>query len=292
MKPYIEFKKQRELGEILTDTFAFIKYEFKPFMKTILQLSGPYLVLFLVCMTFYTYTSGDMFDFSDPSGGFSDSFNPLMMFLAFVAFAISAILVYTIAASTVLHYIKSYIETKGEIDVMIIKQDVKNTFWGFFGLSVLKWIMIFIAMLICILPVFYMMVPMSVVLSIYVFEKRDVGDAFSYSFNLIKEEFWITLATIIIIGLIVLVASYAFALPASLYTMAKSGILSGELDPGNMQSFYDPVTMILNVISNLIQFLLNLISTVGAVFIYFNLNERKHFSGTLDRIKSIGQIEE
>ncbi len=292
MKQYIEFKKQRELGDILTDTFAFIKHEFKPFMKTILQLSGPYLVLFLIAITFYTYTTGNMFDFGNPSGGFSNSFNPLMMFIAFMAFAVTAILVYTVAASTVLHYIKSYIANKGEVDIAVIKQNVRTTFWGFFGLSVLKWIMIFIAMAFCILPVFYMMVPMAVVLSIYVFEKRDVGDAFSYSFNLIKEEFWITLATIIIIGVIVMVASYAFALPASLYTMVKSGILSGELDPGNMQSFYDPVTMILNVISNLIQFLLNLISTVGAVFIYFNLNERKHFSGALDRIKSIGQIEE
>ena len=27
-KTYIEFKKQRELGEILTDSFNFIKFEF------------------------------------------------------------------------------------------------------------------------------------------------------------------------------------------------------------------------------------------------------------------------
>ena len=30
---YIEFKKQRELGDILTDTFAFLRSEFKRFLR-------------------------------------------------------------------------------------------------------------------------------------------------------------------------------------------------------------------------------------------------------------------
>jgi len=290
MKEYIEFKKQRELGEILSDTFAFIRNEFKPFMRTIFQAAGPYLVLFLLALTFYTYTSGNVFDFDD-LGGISNSYDPMMMFIALFAFLITAVLVYTVSASTVLHYIKSYVENNGEVDYLVVKQNVRSTFWGFFGLSVLKWIAIFISFLVFCLPVFYMVVPMSVVLSIYVYEKRNVGDSFSHSFNIIKDEFWITFATIFVVGLIVMVASYAFALPISMYTMAKTGILSGEIDPANMQSMYDPVTMVLNAISNLIQFLLNLISTVAGVFIYFNLNERKNFSGTLDRIKSIGQIE-
>lgn len=36
---YIEFKKQRELGEILSDSFVFIRNEFKPFLGTILKKS-------------------------------------------------------------------------------------------------------------------------------------------------------------------------------------------------------------------------------------------------------------
>ena len=45
---YIEFKKQRELGEILSDSFVFIRNEFKPFLGTILKIVGPYiLVIFL-----------------------------------------------------------------------------------------------------------------------------------------------------------------------------------------------------------------------------------------------------
>ena len=38
---YIEFKKQRELGDILTDTFAFLRSEFKPFFTTFFKIVGP-----------------------------------------------------------------------------------------------------------------------------------------------------------------------------------------------------------------------------------------------------------
>ena len=46
MKKLFEFKKQRELGDVLTDAFGFIRAEFKPFITTVAQISGLYLLLF------------------------------------------------------------------------------------------------------------------------------------------------------------------------------------------------------------------------------------------------------
>ncbi|MFT5738606.1 MAG: hypothetical protein ACI9SG_002963, partial [Maribacter sp.] len=40
---YIEFKKQRELGEILSDTFAFFRNEFKLFFTIFFKIVGPFL---------------------------------------------------------------------------------------------------------------------------------------------------------------------------------------------------------------------------------------------------------
>jgi hypothetical protein len=45
---YIEFKKQRELGEILSDTFAFFRNEFKPFFTTFFEIVGPFLSAMVV----------------------------------------------------------------------------------------------------------------------------------------------------------------------------------------------------------------------------------------------------
>lgn len=288
MKKLIKFKKQRELGDILTDTFGFIRNEFKPFLTTVLQISGPYLVMFLLSMAFYTYTVGDIFNFSALSGTNSDILSPLLIAAALLIFSVSAILTYTIATSAVLYYIKSYSENEGVVNVDEVKQHVKQTFWGFLVLNFVKWIVIIVSALFCLLPMFYFIVPMTIVLCIFVFENKDVSDSFSDSFKLIKDEYWITFATILVIGIIVTVASYAFGLPASIYSIAKMGIFSGEMDPANMNVFADPILILLNVFSYLFQFLLNFISIVGAAFIYFNLNEKKNFTGTMEQIQSLG----
>ena len=133
---------------------------------------------------------------------------------------------------------------------------------------------------------------MVVVLPILVFEEIGASDAYAKSFPLIKDEFWITLATIIVFLVIYWVVSLVFSIPAAIYTYAKMGIFSGEIDPGSFDTFTDPVYIILNVLSQLFQYLLNIITIVGSAFIYFNLNERKYFSGTLERINSLGKSEE
>ena len=73
--------------------------------------------------------------------------------------------------------------------------------------------------------------------------------------------------------------------------MVKMGLFSGEIDPANMNSFMDPIYIILNLINYLANFLLNLISIIGSAFIYFNLNEKKNLTGTFERIGSIGKNE-
>lgn len=289
MRKLIEFKKQRELGEILTDTFGFIREEFKPFTKIVLQICGPYLLLFLISLSFYVYSSGDLLNFQLENEFQQD--NLPLLFGSLIAFMITGVLAYTFADSAVLHYIKSYIQNEGRVNVDEIKQRVKDTFWGFLGLSILKVITLVVAIFICCLPIFYAMVPMFVVFCIYIFEDKDATTAYSYSFSLIKSEFWITLATIIVIGLIVMIASYAFGIPAAIYCIVKMGVFSGEMDPANLKDFVDPVYIFLNVLSYFFKFLLNLILTVSAAFIYFNLNEKLNFTGTFERIQSLGKTE-
>ncbi|WP_431135993.1 hypothetical protein [Psychroserpens mesophilus] len=290
MKTFIEFKKQREFGQLLADTFAFIRNEFKRFFGAIIKISGPYVALFLFSMVFYTYVVGDMFNIDlIQSNQFYSS--PLKLIVAYITYFGAAILAYTFTTSTVLHYIKSYIDNNGIINTEDIKHNVYKNFWGFLGLSILKGLTIIAATLLCCLPVFYFVVPMVVTLPILVFEQHGASDAYTKSYSLIKDEFWITLATIIVFLIIYWVVSSVFAIPTVIYTYAKMGIFSGEIDPGSMDTFVDPVYIVLNVLSTFFQYLLNIITIVGSAFIYFNLNERKYFSGTLERIDSLGKTE-
>jgi len=290
MKTYIELKKQREFGAILADTFAFLRNEFKPFFGAILKIAGPYLALLLCAMVFYIYIVGDTFNFDFING--VSHMDPLKMILAYVVYFSTIVIAYTFTTSTVLHYIKSYVDHKGHVDIQEIKLNVNRTFWKFLGLSILKGLTLTIAMVLCCLPVLYFIVPMIVALPILVFQNMGASEAYSYSYTLVKEEFWITLATIIVLFIIFWIVSSVFAIPTVIYTYAKMGIFSGEIDPGNFDTLVDPIYIILNVLSSFFQYTLNLIIVIGSAFIYFNLNERKHFSGTLERIDSLGNSQD
>ena len=274
---------------MLTTVFGFLRNEFKPFMSTIFQIAGPAILLYLAAMGLYSYTVGDAFSFDiNDNTGFS-MFSGSIMFVSIIALFITAIAAYVLTEASALYYIKSYVDNKGEIDIITIKKNVYNSFWSFFGLGILKGITLGFALVLCILPFFYAIVPMMVVFSIYVFERqRGATDSYSHSFYLINEDFWQSLGVIIVMGLIFYALNMIINVPALIYTYAKMGIFSGEIDPANMNTLVDPIYIFLQVIGSLFQLILGLIITVTGVVIYFHLNEKRNFTGTYEKIDSIG----
>ena len=291
MNRFIEFKKQRELGEILSDTFAFIRTQFKPFMSTYFKIVAPYLVILLISMGFYLYSFNSVLDFNTQSS--NAIFSGVSMFIGILIFIVALILVYAISQSTVLHYIKSYSNNQGQIDFDEIKKDVYDTLWSFIGLGIIVVLSIGVGFLFCFIPGIYLAVPLSLSFSIMVFMNKSVGDSYSYGFTLVKDEWWMTFATLFVVGIIVGITGYAFSLPGIIYQYAKMGIFSGEMDAmGMTNSFIDPIYMILNMVGTLAQLLLNIISIIAGAFIFFNLNEKKNFTGTFERIQNLGKTPE
>ncbi len=288
MKQFIEFKKQRELGEILSDTFAFLRAEFKPFFTTFFKIIGPYLLVMLICYGLYMYQFGDFFSFS--MQGSSDATNAILLFVVGAAFVLSLIATYVMSQATTLFYIQSYSDHQGQTNFDEIKKNVYGSFWQFIGLGILVGICVGVGFMFCIIPGVYLYVPLVLTFSIMVFSRKSVSDAFSYSFTLVKDNWWATFAALFVVGIIVTVASYAFAIPSTIYTYAKMGIFSGEVDAENF-GVGDPISIFLRSLSTLAQFLLNIISVVASVLIYFDLNEKKNFTGTYERIKNLGGTE-
>ncbi|MFS4416800.1 hypothetical protein [Maribacter sp. 2307ULW6-5] len=285
---YIEFKKERELGEILTDTFAFIRTQFKPFFNTYFKIVGPYLLVMVMALLAYLYFAGDTMSY------FMIDVDSEIANLATVGgvglvYVLSLVVVYTMSQSTALHYIKSYANGKGTIDFDTIKKDVYVSFWTFLGLGIMVGLTLLVGLMLCILPGIYLYVPLALSFSVLVFDRMDAGSAYNYSFGLVKGEWWMTFATIFVITLIVAIANYAFSLPAQIYQLVSMGIFSGASDAESVFNlFQDPVYLFLNAVSAIVQFLMNLISVIALVFIYFNLNEKKNFTGTYERIENLG----
>ena len=293
-RPYIEFRKQRDFSSILSDTFGFIRNEFKPFIRTLFNIAGPAIIVFMLSLAAYNYVAGDLFNLSSLNRPSFNSANVFVTIIVVIIYFISAIAAYILTASTTLFYIKSYVDHKGSIDPSEIKSNVLKSFWSFFGLSFLKGITLVIAMALCFLPVLYAMIPMAIVFSVYVFEpKRSTSDAFSQSFKLANADFWTAFGVFIVLGIIYYLLSLIFAIPSVIYALVSTGIFSGEIDPSNLNSFSaDPVVIILNVINTFFQFLLNIILMVAGAVIYFHLHEKVNFTGTYNRISEIGKSED
>ena len=292
-KPYIEFKKERELGDILSDTFAFFRSEFKPFFSTIFKIIGPYLAVMLICYGFYFYAYSGILNFTDMDASPLSGFSPVLLIVVILGLVISVVASYVMAQASILYYIKSYANNRGQANFDEIKNNVYNNFWSFIGLGFLVALSVGIGLLFCFIPGIYLYVPLALSFSIMVFNQKDVTDSYQYSFTLVKDNWWITFATLIVIGIIVSIASYAFSVPTAIYTWIKMGVFSGAVDAESVSSIgFDPVYIILNVLSAAVQFLLNMITVVASVFIYFNLNEKKNFTGTYEIIDNLGKSEE
>ncbi|WP_282044084.1 hypothetical protein [Winogradskyella flava] len=293
-KPYIEFRKNSDFSGILTDTFGFIRNEFKPFTKSIFNIAGPAILVFMLSLAVYNYVAGDIFDFTNyEQPGFNGS-SVMLTLIAAIVYLLSAIAAYIFTGASALYYIKSYVDNKGNTDILEIKKNVYRSFWSFFGIGFLKGMTLLVAICLCFLPVFYAMVPMAIVFSIYVFEPRQsTTDAYSKSFNLVNVDFWTAFGTYIVLFIIFYILSFVFAIPSAIYTLIGTGIFSGEVDPANMNDFYqDPILILLNVLNTFFQFFLNIILVVGGAAIYFHLHEKANFTGTYERISEIGKTED
>jgi len=293
-RKYIEFRKQSDFNGILTDTFGFIRNEFKPLMKMILNIAGPAILVYLLSLAVYNYVAGDIFNITTVGDPSFNSGSIVVTLLAFFVYAVAGIATYILIGGTVLFYLKSYIENKGVTDYTDIKQNTYQAAASFFGLGILKGITLFFATMLCVLPVFYAMVPMAIVFSLYVFEqKNSVTDAYSKSFTLVNADFWTAWGSYVVLFIIYYIIIVVFALPSSMYAMVSTGIFSGEVDPANIDTFSrDPILIVLSVIQAFVQVLLNIILVVGGAAIYFHLHEKTNFTGTFERISEIGKIEE
>lgn len=288
---YILFKKQRDLGAIISDTFKFIRQEYKTIFRLYLKHVGWLLLLAVATSTYYQYTSLNSANSLLESGAEAFLLNAfqntglslILVFLAFVAYT-------TMSLTAVNSIIKSYVDNKGEIKDEEVSLNIRR----FFGQTLLSLfvfgILCFIGLLLCFLPGVYLAVPLSLIFSIVVFQEKSFSDAFSECFQLVKQNWWITFVTVLVISLLVSVIGGVFQLPIIVLTAVEAftsldegGDTTGVLGLGN-----NWIYLSLYVFASIAQYILGLITLISLALIYFNLNEIHNKTGTLEDIDGIG----
>ncbi|MCW8981271.1 MAG: hypothetical protein OQJ83_07780 [Altibacter sp.] len=290
MKDHVQFKQQRELGDILNDTFKFLRGNGKQLFGLIFRIAGPALVILVLAYVYYMQTVFGGIGMGGLGMGTSiENFTGSFMVSLFVLM-ISGMAYYALLYGTVLHSIKSYIKNDGTIIKEEVTAGVRQHFWSLLGLSILGGLMIAIGVVLCIAPGIYLAVVLSITFSIHVFDKKDVTDSIGYSFQLIKGEWWITFATLLVLMILYYIVIMIFQIPQYIYFFIK-GFAIAETVSADPREMFDWIYMALSSIGIIAQYLLQAIIVIATALIYYNLNEKKHFTGTMETIESLGDRE-
>jgi len=289
---YIEFKKERDLGAIISDTFKFIRENWKQYFKTVLKIIGPFLAVgaALLIFAFISYSKASATLLNGSSADNNMFFNTFgNMFIWIFVLMILWGIIYTLLAEVSLFYIKSYIQNNGIINFEEIKTNTFKNMWKFLGLGMVSIIMLLVGYVLCFLPMVYLSVVLFLAMPIMAFESKSITDTISHCFNLISGEWWNTFGVVLILGILVGVLGLAFSVPSIIYQFINTGINIQNDDPTKMLEFIDnPIYIILNVLAYFGKFLLYSVTLISSAFVYFDLNEKKNLTGTYERIDSLG----
>ena len=291
---FINFKKERNLGEILSDTFTFVRQNYKSLFKVIYKVVGPILLLTLISYTIYMVVvfkgAGNFLspeieeNIENLTSRYAMTFLIGMIFMMVVT-----VLFYSLFYATLNYSVQSYIENKGEIDEEEVAEKVKYNWSKFFKLAFLSGIIVVIGFFIFFIPGVYLAVPLSLVFSIMIFHEMNITTSISYSFKLIKHNWWMSFFTLFLMMLIYYTASSVFQLPAAIYSLVNTMVSVQSEEGISFTNIYDWPYLILNFIGTMAQFVLYGFIIVTTIFLYFSLNEKLNKSGTFEAIENLGE---
>lgn len=273
MEQKIEFRKVRDFGEIINDTFLFLKQLGKPLFKSVFTICG--FVIVAQALVSLTYQLKLKDNVSSGVTGLSSTFG-----WEYFAMIILSIVTYSIFSLTTLSFIHVYREKGNEAptpaEVWVF---VKFYLVRFMWTSVVLGVLVMFGFVLCLFPGFYLMPILALIYPIMVIEGATFGSAFDRSFKLIKEHWWTTFGVQVIMIFIIYAGMFAVLLPSMIISGA-----SMFLQPGTLSTSLT----IFNAVFGVLTYVLMILPTIAITFSYYSLSERKDGIGLMDRINNLG----
>lgn len=286
---YVEFKKKRDLGMIISDTIKFLSNEWKPFFLSVIKISIIPIIIAIAALIYYTMSTSTFFSsFTDinyygdsPDLNFSGLLLPLLLFFICYIFA------YSLVTVSALGYIKSYIKNKGVVNFEEVNIDTKEKFWSYVGLFFLNGLIVGFGALFCGIPGVYFWVVLSLSYCILIFQNKGATQSINDAFNFIKGHWWETFGVLLVVYLIIWTVSFVISLPASMYQMSQVGFGLQNQNPAELVEIYtDPIYIILLVFSYIVGYILYMAILVSTSLVYWDIKEQNDPS--VDVIDEIG----
>jgi hypothetical protein len=286
----INFKQERDFGDLFNATFSFISTEFKKLATAILYFVVPLLLLASIAMTIYSVKAQEMAQ-SIVQGEKPDPFAIFSTMSSLIGY-IGVTLILSLVASTVLFatvygYIKLYVQKGSDgFSITDVWLQVSQYFVSILGGSIVVGLVIVAGVIFCLIPGIYFAVALSIVFCIMIFEDISFFTAFSRSFKLMKTNWWNAFGVMFVATIIVYLLSILVSVPSmvlgfkSLLTNMKEG---QHLTMDFSLSFY-----IVSSITRLFTQIFAVIPIVISAFLYFSIVEKMEKPSLMDKINQIG----
>ncbi|GAA4330775.1 hypothetical protein GCM10023149_36190 [Mucilaginibacter gynuensis] len=283
MTPKFELRSIRDFGQIISDSFTFLKDNFKPLFIPLIVICGAFTLLGTVAYSFMQMGMMNMMDIKNQpnpnvfrSGIFNDYF--LGMGLYYVAVGLYYFLIFLVTFS----YIAVYREKKEQEKPTLeeVWGYVKYYFLRCIGSSFLLILLTIVGFVLCVIPGIYVSTVFALAMPIMIFENTSFSFAFSKCFKLISNNWWMTFGIIFVVSLIIGFAAGIASLPITLITVLKLFLV--------LKSFTTPLLVFFAFLVNVMYLSYSLLA-IALSLCYFSYTERQEGTGLLDRINNLGK---
>lgn len=263
----IQFRKKRELGDIISDSFEFIKQERRPLLKLLFVYVVPFVVLYAIVQVLVQIKIMGSVDLTNPEDVLS-KLGPIYfnLFLSMLF----GLFVQSLLGGAFYSYIEIYVRKgKNNFDLNEITPLLFSNSLLALSANFVLFIIIMAGIVMCILPGLYFANTFSLVLMMVIFEKKGLGNALSRSWALVNSQWWNTFLINILGVLIIMAFGFVLSIPSMIAGVSTSFFSLKETGTLNYPDWY----WVLMGISTVITSILYVIPYTFLAFQYFNLDE-------------------
>jgi hypothetical protein len=317
----ISFRQSRDVGDVITATFAYLRQNWRSLGRGLLYIMGPVLVVQLVASSLYQRR---MFDAMSLGGGepvtpgevealYTQMLGPMLLTLP-VSF-----LVGVLAVTVVYEHMRFYQQRgPGAAPVADLWAGVKRSFWMMAGTAVaaaFAWMVACVAVVmigalvaaglgtgagpvgaglgallmvggfVCVGA--YFMVLVALLFPVRMYEEVSLGGAFRRVRELLQGAFWRSLGVIFVVALLSYVVTVAFSMPASIL-----GFVWGFNSlSGGGGTLFQVALVAANTVSTVGGTAAYCIPLVAAALYYFGRVEEKEHPALAERVQQVGRSE-
>lgn len=280
----LEFKKRRDFGQVINDTFTFMRQNFKPLIKTYFTFCGLFVLASMAAMLMQQYKMVNVINTGIGNSYGQRSGLGYIYGIEYFLSILFSLATYASMSVVILSYIAIYVQ-KGN------QTPTTDEVWGYFkyyffrvfGNSLLLMLMLGVAFLFCLVPGFWLFPFVAMMFPIMVIENGSLGYSFNRSFKIIKDNFWVTFGTLVVVWIIVTACMSLVVLPTSILNMVT--MFTSKTPRMNVT-----LTMITTVLQSICQ-VFTIIPIITISLIYFSLVEQKENPGLMERISNFGNNE-